>query len=449
MKQLLLFFIACALTGAILTLSFRTSIRVTLVAVFYPVILPFMGRDAITSGTVCIFGLFLKYAYASFENRNFIKNRFDWVVYATLFFGGLSVAVPYLAGRIDADQMGRIIRQFFGFAGGLVFFNIIRNSCLEYAGRDEREAYLEQLLSIILVLMASHIVLSIIVKLFPSIGPVFNIFLGRTAETIDFGSDMERIRTIILGGEAYGEILAVMSPLVIYKIWRYRKVAWGICLLLFALGIVLSVTRSGIILFVISFFAFLAVFFKKYPMRASGFLLAAAAIPAILMLLRPDLMGNMITRLDQSLLVYRQTGDFFEAINRSFFPQVFQKVITNLTLFGAGIPTIRLEYGIVRHFHNLYMTLVFERGVIGGAFIMVILFYPMVQLVRRFRINLAEGHKQLMAACVIAMMVFFVNECKYEFTRHSSYQQICWSLVGLFYMVTSHSEMKKQSARNV
>jgi O-antigen ligase len=130
-----------------------------------------------------------------------------------------------------------------------------------------------------------------------------------------------------------------------------------------------------------------------------------------------------------------------EAVNRNFFPIVFDKVIKNITFFGAGQPLIEIRNGLYRQFHNLYLTLIYHRGVIGAILFLFILFYSLINLIKSYQKQLSQNHKLLTVSCIISFLVFFINEFKFEFTRHASYQQICWALFALFQLIALQNKL--------
>ena len=420
----------------------KTLIYFTLVVIFFPIILPFMGRDAITTGTLCIFALFIKYVMASFDDRNFIKNRLDYAVYLLIFFGLLSLSPYVLKGGLSIGHLGPALRDFFAFAGGILLFNIIRNSWTDETSASELEYHIELLISFLLVLTAIHILISLSIKLNPSIGPYFNIFLGRNAELMDFGTDMYRINTIIMGGEAFGEMLAILSPLALYKFWRNKNPLWFSCFILFCIGILLTVTRSALILFILAVFVFIATVSRKELIRvvSAAAVLIFVLVPVVYVY--PSLFGEMFNRLDDAVDSYYATGDIFAALNRRFFPQVFQQVISNITLFGAGEALVKINADLYRNFHNLYMTVIYEKGILGSMVFMFVLTSPLVRLIKSYRNDLSYEAKLLTNACLISLGVFFINEFKLEFTRHASYQQICWAIFAVYYLVPTLSGKK-------
>ena len=147
-----------------------------------------MGRDAMTTGTACIFLLYFKYLIESLNEREFIKEKFDLWIYLLIIFGAISIIFPYWTGVLEKELIGRAVRQYLGFLSAILLFLIIKNHRNDNF-QSNSEAYndhIEKLLSLFLVLISLNILISISIKTFPSLGSAFSIFYSRDVDVIDF-----------------------------------------------------------------------------------------------------------------------------------------------------------------------------------------------------------------------------------------------------------------------
>lgn len=424
--------------------NIRLLTYITIISIFFPIHIPFMGRDAMTTGTVCIFLLFFKYLIVSFNERSFIKEKFDLCIYLLIILGAISIIFPYWTGVLEKEQIGPAVRLFFGFFGATLLFLVIKNY-REDKSQSNSELYtdhIENLLSLFLLLVSLHVLLSIAVKFSPGFGSVFKPFLARDIEVFDiFGRDeLERLNSFIFSYEIYGEILAVLSPLVLYKIFRFGNPIWIIYFLLFALGEIFTVTRSGIILFVIGMVSSLLYHFREKLGKALVFTCTLLVSLVFLIYLNPSLFGDVILRFSDLAETYKSGGTAIETINRAdVFIPAWDLTVSNLAFFGNGVTDF--------HFHNLFLTTLHQKGIIGATFFFVVLLYPALRLIKSLNRE-TSANKALIFSCLLSMALFLINEIKFEFTRHASYQQICWGLFATYYRVSKTPLCTKKSKRN-
>lgn len=438
MKTILILLIFASIIPATFVLNLRQLTYFTLVLVFFPVHLQFMGNDAITTGTVCIFFLFGKYLMDSFIKRKFIRETYDYWVYGLILFTAFSFFWPFWAGSSNSAELGPSIRYWFNFLGAMLLFVVIKNA------RDPDvplNNHVEKLLSLYIILVFSHIIISLSIKFFPSLGFVFTPFLARDLDTLavfDKGG-IGRIRSFTFGYEAFGEIIAFLSPIVIYKVFQEKKILWYLCLFCFGFGVLFTATRSGIMLFGAGLMFSLMFYFRSRMGKA-------VAISYLLIFLifsgasfYPSLFEDISYRFSLTAKAYNSGENFINIINRGqVFPYAWDVTISNLSWMGNGFAETKY------HFHNLFLTVLFRKGIIGALLFFGVLLYPAVRLVKFYR-NGAENnsaHESLVLLCLFSMVLFCTNELKYEFIRQSVYQQICWGIFGAYYLA-AHPYAKK------
>ena len=424
------------LSALIFVLNIRLIGYITIVSLFFPIHILFMGRDAITTGTICIFVLYFKYLIEYFNAR---KEKFNLWIYSLILLVGTSTIFVIWTGQ--KEQIGPAVRQYVEFCGALLFFIVIINYRSDNVESNPHyyNDYIEKLLSLFLLLVSLHILISISIKIFPSLGSAFSIFYSRDVDVIEFtrgGRDeIERISSFVFNYEYYGEILAALCPLVLYKIYRFRNPIWLLCLLLFSIGEILAVTRSGIILFMIGVVISLLYHFKEKLGKTLVLSCSFLTVLATIISLFPSILADVFLRFKDATEVYRSTGNVFDTINRGGFPDIWDYVSSNLTLFGHDM--VRVD------FHNLFLTSLHQMGILGMSLFFVVLLYPAARLIKAIH-NEASANKTLIFSCILSTALFLLNETKVEFTRGASYQQIWWGLFATYYLVSKSPLQSKE-----
>ncbi len=438
MKLFFTLFVLLILTVLIVFSNNRVRVYVTLFSLFFPIHLQFMGRDAMTTGTICIGILYLTYLIESFKRRNFIKERFDFWIYLLVLFGAISIIFAIWTGMLEKDQIGHAVRQHVSFFSAILFFLVIKNY-----RQDNFQSYsksynnhFEKLLSLFLLFISLHILLSIGVKFFPSLGSYYKIFLSRDIDVFDiYGrGKLERITSFVFTPEIYGEIIAVLSPIVLYKILKSRNMIWVFCLLLFSYGEILAVTRSGILLFIFGVIFSLLYHFRTNFGKTYALTYFLSTGLFLLIYFYPAIFGDLFLRFGGFIEDYKSSGNILKAINRPGFPDIWDYVISNLTLFGHSMARV--------DFHNLFFTTLHQLGIFGTFLFFTVLLYPAVRLIKSTNKS-TSANTALTFSCLLSIGLFLINESKFEFTRHAGYQQICWGLFATYYLVSKNPLQKK------
>jgi len=391
-----------------------------------------MGRDALTTGTIFIFIMYVKYIFQAYNERKIFQQKNSPMVYSLIILGIL----PIIMGNLEATKIGPAVRLYFGYASSLLFFLVIIN-----CGEDIRKSnsgdyinYIEKLLNLYFLLISLHILISISIKLIPSIEHLFKIFYTREVEALQFAiggkyAHIERIRSFLFTPESYGEILGSFCPLIIYKLINYRNKIWFICFSMFVIGLILSVTRSGIILFITGTALSLIFYFPKKFTRIYTVATVFIIFLSLSIFFNQHIFENVLLRFNYAREAYVSSGNIIDIINRTgVFYSALELVKNNISLFGNAISLF--------HFHNLILTIIHERGIIGATLFLILLFIPAFRLTKSIYLN-RYTNNGLNFSCLLCFSLFIINETKYEFIRASSYQQLCWGLVAIFYLVSS------------
>jgi O-antigen ligase len=287
----------------------------------------------------------------------------------------------------------------------------------------------EKLLGYFIILVALHVLISLAVKMVPSLGSLFAIFLPRDIDAFDSvrrEDSLQRISSFLFSPEKYGEILAALSPIVLYKVYKFRNPVWIVSLLLFAMGLILSVTRSGIVLFGAGLSLSMLYYFNKKMGKTLLLGNLAMVVFSLTAFFKEDFLNDVFTRFATAATTYNDTGSLVETMNRSdVFYDAWDLVVSHVTFLGNGITAF--------HFHNLFLTVFYQKGILGAALFFSVLLFPLIRLVGAMQ-SQTHRNKELVFACLLSMFLFLVNETKFEFTRHASYQQIWWGIMALYYL---------------
>lgn len=418
-------------------LDMEDFVYLTIISLFFPIYLQFLGRDALTTGSVCILLLFLKYTILSFWKKHLITENYDILIYLLITLGTASTLFALTDGTLSKLDAGRAVRQYVGFLTSLLLFLVVKNDILTNNRRSKDDSistdYPQNIMSLLIILIALQILLSLTAKFFPMIGHLLSFFLSKPEdiqELTGIGDEVPRLATLVFSYEQLAELLAMTIPLVLYKIYNHFSTIWITILVLYCIGILLTITRSGILLFFIGL-SISSLFYLKTNIAKTTLMIIFTLIAITLFIyLSPKTATNIFTRFYEAADEYEGSHNIFQSMNRGFLPDVFNYVFINISFIGHSL--LRPVFNNL-YFHNLYLTTLHQLGVFGSLLFFLILFKPLIQLCKAFKYTSSSQHKILFISCLLAMTLFFINEFKFEFTRDSSSQQIYFVLFALFY----------------
>ena len=304
---------------------------------------------------------------------------------------------------------------------------------LEFDNVSERKRFFHLLMDLIIFLLCLQIALGIVVYFFPQAGKYFSIFYSKNstnylaAAMVD--GNIARLRTIVFTPEGLGEIIAMLLPYALYRLSTYRSLIFLICCTILGCGMMLSVTRSGIVLSCVAVAFYLVFIEKSFSMR---FTVATAFLMVTGIVISFDLgTSAVVQRFSSAFDQYAAGGDALTISNRVFFRENFQFFLDHLSIFGNGLVS-PLYYKILTYdFHNLYLTIFFQYGLIGGLFY----FLLPILLARKIWQNLRSGRdEKLDKIMLLSMGIFFINEFKFEFTRNLNGVLIIWMIFSLYFL---------------
>jgi O-antigen ligase len=259
----------------------------------------------------------------------------------------------------------------------------------------------------------------------------------------------ERAATIFTAGEELGELIVVLCPFFLYKAFSNNK--YTLLLPVLFIGLFLSGTRSAALLVVFELIIF---FFMTRSQQFGKKKIIAISIVALFLL---SIGGNfmvsifdiLISRFQETALNIQKGTSFAEFINRGdVWSTAWDTTWRTFSFFGHGLVQADLlgmnkGYG---NFHCLYLTLIFQYGVIGFSIFIVFFFYLIKGLISRLQhFSKKDLSYSLIMACMLSVSAFLVNEVKFEFNRGDSYQQFIWAVFAVFFLAGKTMENREST----
>ena len=416
----------------------------TIVTIFFPIYLRFSGKDALTTGSI-----FILFTFGHFI-ANWLINRGDSKKFILLvvFFSLLGLFNTSVA---PAELLGKSFRHFIAFFCSMLLFFTIANHLLGL--EDSRRRYtIETLVNLIVIMVAIQIIIGTILYFYPPFGRLFSVFTTRDKDILETQVQVyKRLSSIVAGGEGFGEIIAALAPLVLYMVFkRGGKIFPTALFVLYTVGVILSATRSSILLFGLASMTFFVLNIKQIKLSKALFFSYIFLIALIIIIFCSPTIINKLseswevvaTRFNVLGETYSKTDSLYTAINRRVWEYATSIVIQNLNLFGNGMVT-------PRNFHNLYLTLLYKFGVVGAGCFVIFFIYLLIKLVRGYRQAVDPVNKSLLSACLISFATLLINEIKFEFTRYSSYQQLIWMLFAIYWAASLIKKPAKQELKKI
>ena len=435
-KILLLFiFIPTLIIYYLITSAFG-KIILPIVMITFPITLQFLGKDAISTGT-----LILLITLAWSLNKHSIRSAYtkDKFLFNLLVFM-ICVALIGMITKTPPSYWGTAIRYFLNFISSIAIFILIVNSQYITGMGNNRRDYVEKLITVLLCIIVTHVLLSYVLMKIPQLEDYFVLFFRRNQESLlgsaEFGSF--RAATIFTGGEEFGELLTLMFPFSLYKYFSSRKKLYLIILFTILWGVMLTATRSCIVICIFQLLIFFIIAPNRFISKKIAFL-SSAVFGAILFYPRINqTLSYLLFRINDVFRDINTNLDFVTVVNRDYvWPLAYDLTVKTISLFGHGpIQAFRLGFSVY-NFHSLYLSLLFQFGIIGTAVFMVFF----ATLIKRLFSSTLNMYKQknvtgylLLAVCQLSLMGFLINEIKFEFNRSDSYQQLVWLIFSIYYL---------------
>lgn len=402
---------------------------------FFPVTLLLGGKDALSLSSALILGMFALFLLAlglrarqEGPARLLRQEKILWI--AAL----LAIAVLGLL-KSPRQYWGPEVRHLVNFASSALLFLMLVN--WPRLGRQDARRFAERMLVLIIALTCLQVLIGLLVFHWPEAGRLFTLFLVRTKEELAMGGDraaMKRLSCLNMAVEEIGEFLALLCPLVLWFAFRRNRWFW-LVFGLFWLGLLYSNTRSTILLGAASSLLMIAVHLRG--MRVREFVplaLCVGAAALVCLLFYSALLEPVIKHLEISWLEWRAEGGVMRVVNREqAWPEAWRVTKATLSLFGNGPAPSRVLGLNEIHMHSLYLTLLFQFGILGALLYLALPF----SIAGRLLARLAErrnANRLFHLACLLSLLVFLFNEVKFEFNRADAYQQLIWAMFAVYYL---------------
>jgi len=417
-----------------------------LVLIFYPYTFQFSGFDAITTGSAVIVLITCLFILSIFINGRRYRKLF---VFWFILFSCSTVST--LSIDFGSEYFGTSFRRYVQFVTAISIMWVIANSISRWSPDVILESC-EKLLWWILLLHASHVIIALVVYIKPEIGSLFSIFMTkeRVIYEIPVIDHVTRLATLIMMPEAAGEMVVLVGPTALY-FWMKRRDLTSILILgLITISVLLTVTRSTILLYMLAQGTYLFFSWQKIKRKQkNAMLMLLAAMPVLLILTSSLWLEPLILRMDLASSKFDENTSLIEAINRSnVWYAAFDGMLSNLSFFGNGM--ISIVNGRSLNFHSLYLTTIHQLGAIGGATFLGLLFYILTKAYSSTKImkKYQMPEYALQRALVIGIALLYVNQIKYEFIRHSSYQQLVMIILAISYVLSWSAKKRIYLAQN-
>ncbi len=426
----------------------RRRVWALLAFITFPVTIQMGGNDAFSSGTLLI-GIMLLILWATRGTRAFQEDRTLLLLLCALVLAG---ALGLVTG-LQREYWGIGARHWLDLVSSVGGMTLI--VCWARGSERSRRAYVEAVITSLLSVAALHVVLSLILRQWPEIESHLSIFLARGQESLGrltAEGSYARATTLFTRGEEFGELLLVLFPFGLYKLFTSRVVFYLPLTLLLVVGAVYSGTRSSLLLILLQALVFstLLVFRRargKNLMVAVATLLLLAASATFI----TSILDTTISRLTMSAELVQQGNSLTAILNRDLvWSPAYAITKSTLSWFGHG-PVQAYATGLGNYnFHSLYMTWIYQFGIVG-TLIWVAFF---AHLGRRLwsaahMVRLRGGREALLSgACFLSLLCFLVNEVKFEFNRGDSYQQVVWLIFGLIYVAADSVKRSAAAEQN-
>ncbi|MFP7754059.1 O-antigen ligase family protein [Thermodesulfobacteriota bacterium B35] len=313
---------------------------------------------------------------------------------------------------------------------------------LYFKSEEEKEKYFIQLINLIIFLTCVQILMGAIVYYFPDVGTYLRIFNPENDKKILITTitdeNIKRLRTIVLTVESLGEFVAVLMPYVLYRLIAKKiNILYIIYLLVLCAGLVLSATRSGMVLSLFS--ASIYLLFIEKSLKKKIFLFSAFLLVGLVIFYFDIGVSTTSKRFLEAYYSYETGGTALEVANRSFFKNNLAYLFDTISFFGNGLVS-PLKYGTLSvDFHNLFMTILFRYGIVGFVLYFSL---PAILFKKTYDKYKLSPNKKINKVILLSIIIFFINECKFEYTRKPYGVLIIWILFSAYFLLIKNVNTK-------
>jgi hypothetical protein len=422
------------LVAAFLWLGQEARIIAVVLTIATPISVPLLGKDGGTATTFLIFlAVAVTFVDVALGRLRLTFQAAEVGIYVLVLVGFASLVTKPPESLLNA------FRFYYIFLSGLMLFLLVVKSAPREA--DERCAYVGRLVDVLIVIATSQVIIGLLVYFIPSTGGLFAFFLPSNEEELAArvtDESIRRLATLISGPEPTGEMLAVLAPLVLHKYFQGAGAVYLWTYLAMAGAEVLTATRSTSVLFALGSLA--VVYAHSARIRSSRvlrLLLAAGAGGFLILLVRPDFADALLARFAGTRLATESVGELGTSLNRGTVWAEGVTRLQDLPPFGHGFARVLRDDGTVAQFHSLYLTSLYQLGWLGAPVLLALFGLTLVRLWKVARLAHEPALRSLMFCTFVALLVFLVNEVKYEFNRHPPYFHFCWVFLAVAYLIST------------
>ncbi len=374
---------------------------------------------------VCFFNAFI------LNRKRVFNNSLTLLLISLVFLGAISTL-----GILGNASMFRTSFWSLMLLFAAVLFLILLDQ-INFQDDTEKNLYIMKWLDLILLCTCLQILIGIMVYYFPKTGDWFKFFFAASEQTglkstLEAG-DLLRMRTISLPTEAVGEFCAMLTPYACYRVASIRRLIYAIAGLILLFGIALSGTRSGMIFSILSIFTYYVFVEKSVQIKIlhlSIIVLAAVALITYGIETLP-----IVARSLSTYKSYLSGSEMSTILNRKFmFEGNWNFFINSLSYFGNGLVSPVAAGYLLIDFHNIYLTIIYQFGVIGSISYFALPLFLFIRLLKALK-KTGEQLKHT-KVFIISFLIFLINETKFEFTRKLEYVVIIWILLSIYYLHT-------------
>lgn len=399
--------------------------------VFFPVTLTIGGRDTLTTATFAIFWTMFLLLFRCLLKPSVKAEKVLLIWMAVLFFIA-AIGVFRWHGIYFAKE----VRHFVNFCSSGILFLILVNAPGLYG--FNRIAFAKKLLAVVIWIVAVHLLIGIAVYHWPDVGKLFSVFLVRTKEAVAIKTvgGYERISSLIMSSEGIGEIISVLIPFVIFLACEEKRKYWLVYGVM-VLGLIMANTRAGVILFVVAN----AAMFVFYRFKVKRSIVCAWAIIILfsipILIFHSQVVQEATERMNEIREKVVQQDNIVEILNRTtVWYDAWDVTVSNLSLFGNGPAPSHVVGLNDRNMHSLLLTLVYQFGIVGAVLYLSLFLYILFKLIYPRSSQYDLYYKNLRFTCILSILIFFLNEIKFEFNRGDSYQQMIWVIFAICYLIS-------------
>lgn len=385
----------------------------------FPVYIQFMGRDAITLTTLLIFVLFF---IDILSNKN-TKKTIPSILKILLFFIFSNTMISSLfVFRIEQ------IRYLLGFASGILLFYLAIKLITD---KQKFKTFIE--------ILAIGVVINIFISILQILNinfTFFDFFATRNSAELSFiYSKLSYLRPagFVRDYELFSEWIVLLFPWV-FVLYQETKKKWILFLLIMLpIGTIITVTRSSLILFIISL-VLLVVLIRRVNQKGKfGFILALVLIVCISFFTVDFFFPEYIRIFNDRIISinYDNMSDIGLIINREGRWEAFYS--HKVTLLGYGELSDWSGF-----FHSLYYTIIYKDGLIGIILFSLFILYLTKNIFHSIEI------KEYRLISLMVIVMFLINEIKIEYLRQSLTIQFAWLIFSTPIIISKIGKPKSE-----